>query len=245
MRRILVITAVRPETRAALGALSRPRRVRPAAHPCWEGRAGPNHVTLIQSGVGPRAARRAIEAAFDPCNVIVSLGFAGALEPGLKVGDLVLSQTVLWEENGQLCRHEVEDTLVSTAEAALPPDLRQRAALGALLSSPVVLATPSAKKQAARRYRAVAVEMEAAALAGYAAQQGVPFLALRAILDPVDLSLEGLTNNLETSWAARARLVGMPTTWPLLLLLRRHVTTAGVTLRRVAAAVLPVLAPEE
>jgi hypothetical protein len=154
----------------------------------------------------------------------------------------VLSQTVLWDESGQLHRHEVARGLVDTVETALPPELRDAALRGALLSSPVVLATPAAKDQAARHYGAVAVEMEAAALAGYAADHGIAFLALRVILDPVDLSLAGLPKNLDTSWAARARLVGMPATWPLLLLLRRHVAAAGMTLRKVAAAVLPALA---
>jgi nucleoside phosphorylase len=202
-------------------------------------------VTLIQAGVGHEAARRGVTAAPDPCSVIVSLGFAGALVAGAGTGDFVLSRTVLWDENGQLRRHQVAPGLVDTVETALPPELRHAALRGALLSSPVVLATPAAKEQAARHYGAVAVEMEAAALAGYAADHGIAFLAIRVILDPMDLSLAGLPKNLDTSWAARARLVGMPATWPLLLLLRRHVTAAGITLRKVATAVLPVLACSE
>jgi len=241
MSRILIVTAVRPETRAAIAALSQPRRVRPAAQPCWQGRAGANHVTLIQAGVGHEAARRAITAASDPCSVVVSLGFAGALVAGPGTGDFVLSRTVLWDESGQLRRHDVARGLVDTVERALPPELRHTALRGPLLSSPIVLATPAAKEQAARHYGAVAVEMEAAALAGYAADHGIAFLALRVILDPVDLSLAGLPKNLDTSWAARARLFGMPATWPLLLLLRRHVTAAGMILRKVSAAVLPAL----
>jgi nucleoside phosphorylase len=241
MSRILIVTAVRPETRAAIAALSQPRRVRSAAQPCWQGRAGANHVTLIQAGVGHEAARRAVTAAPDPCSVIVSLGFAGALVPGPGTGDFVLSRTVLWDEDGQLRRHEVARGLLDTVETALPPELRHAALRGALLSSPVVLATPAQKQQAARHYGAVAVEMEAAALAGYAADRGIDFLALRVILDPVDLSLASLPKNLGTSWAARARLVGMPATWPLLLLLRRHATAAGTTLRKIASAILPAL----
>jgi len=242
MSRILIVTAVRPETRAAIAALSQPRRVRPTAQPCWQGRAGANHVTLIQAGIGHVAARRAVTAASDPFSVIVSLGFAGALVPGPGTGDFVLSRTVLWDENGQLRRHEVARGLVDTVETALPPELRRAALRGALLSSPVVLATPAAKEEAARHYGAVAVEMEAAALAGYATDNGIAFLALRVILDPLDLSLAGLPKNLDTSWAARARLVGMPATWPLLLLLRRRATAAGITLRKIAAAILPALA---
>jgi nucleoside phosphorylase len=172
----------------------------------------------------------------------VSLGFAGALVPGPGTGDFVLSRTLLWDEDGQLRRHEMARGLVETVEKALPPEFRHAALRGALFSSPVVLATPAAKEQAARHYGAVAVEMEAAALAGCAADRGIAFLALRVILDPVDLSLAGIPKNLDISWAARARLLGMPATWPLLLRLRRHVTAAGITLRKITAAILPALA---
>ena len=245
MKRILVITAVRPETRAALRALSRARRIRPAAPPCWQGSVGANHVTVIQAGVGPEAVRRVLGAVSASYNLIVSLGFAGALVPGPAPGDFVLSETVLWEEDGQRLRYDVPRRLFDTVEIALPPEIGRSALRGAIFSSPVVLATAAAKEEAARNHGAVAVEMEAAALAGYATQHGVPFVALRAILDPVNLSLEGLPKNLDTSWAVRARLFATPATWPLLVALRRHATTAAITLGKVAAAVFPAFTHDE
>jgi hypothetical protein len=103
------------------------------------------------------------------------------------------------------------------------------------------LAAVAAKRRAAERHAAVAVEMEAAALAAHAVERGVAFLALRAILDPADLSLEGLPPGLTASWAARARLVTMPGVWPLLATLRRHVAVATTALTRGARVVLPAL----
>jgi nucleoside phosphorylase len=244
MIRIVVVTAVRAETRAALRALSGPRRVRPAARPCWEGWAGSNHVTVVEGGVGHEAARRAVSVPAAPCDLLVSLGFAGALAPGLAPGALVLSGTIIWEEESDVHRYDVPHEIVQMVEAALPPDLRRALVQGALLSSALVVATPAEKEQAARHFGAVAVEMEAAALAAIATGRGIGFLPLRAILDPADLSLAGLPENLDRSWAARVSLVGMPATWPLLVRLRHHLGAAGATLTRAATAVLPALGAE-
>jgi nucleoside phosphorylase len=241
---ILVVTAVRLETRAVLAALTAPRRRRPATPPSWEGEAGTNRVTLVEGGVGPGAARRALLACPAPCDVVVSIGFAGALTPGLAPGDLVLPGTVLWEEEGALRRYTIPPGLLRAAADALPTSLAPTAARGNLLSSPVVLAAVAAKLTAARRYDALAVEMEAAALAAEAAARGAALLVLRAILDPLDLSIEGLPRNLEASWAARMRLAAMPGTWPLLMTLRRHAGAAKATLAMAARAVLPALRGE-
>jgi nucleoside phosphorylase len=196
----------------------------------------------VEGGVGHDAARRAVTVPAAPCDLVVSLGFAGALAPGLAPGALVLSGTIIWEEQGDVHRYDVPYEIVRMVEAALPPDLRGSVVRGTLLSSALVIATPAEKERAGRRYGAVAVEMEAAGLAASAAGRGIGFLPLRAILDPADLSLAGLPENLERSWAARVRLVRMPATWPLLVRLRHHLGAAGATLTRAATAVLPALA---
>jgi nucleoside phosphorylase len=240
MTRVLVVTAVRSESRAALAALARPRRVRWTARPVWRGRAGPHEVAVLEAGVGPEAARRAIAAA-DPYDVVVSLGFAGALVAGAVAGDLVLANAVLWEEAGRCRRYDVPEALARAAEAALPAALRRGAARGPLLSSPAILGTPSAKREAGRRFGAVAVEMEAAALAQHAAERGAGLLPLRAVLDPIELSLAELPADLDRP-AGRARLLARPAVWPLLGTLRHHAAAAARTLAEAAAAVLPALA---
>ena len=241
MSRITVVTALRPESLAVLAALERPRRIRSVSGPSWAGMAGANHVTIVQAGVGPEAARRAAAALAADGDVIVSLGFAGGLAPGLVPGDLVLPAVVVWEEGEVARRYVVHDAVLAQADAALQSDLGWRPTRGNLFSSPTVLAASAAKRRAAERHAAVAVEMEAAVLAAHAAERGVVFVALRAILDPADLSLEGLPPGLTESWTARARLVAIPSVWPLVATLRRHVAVAATALTRGARAVLPAL----
>jgi adenosylhomocysteine nucleosidase len=63
--------------------------------PAWRGRMGECSVTVIHTGIGPVAAERAIEAVIEsekPCQVI-SAGFAGGLDPALRVGDTLASDS--------------------------------------------------------------------------------------------------------------------------------------------------------
>ena len=114
--------------------------------------------------------------------------------------------------------------------------------VGPLLSSPVVLATAAEKSAAGARYGAAAVEMEGAAMARYATQHGIPFLPVRAILDPLELSLGDLPPGIGTSWSARARLVAAPSLWPKLRTLHAHARTAADVLDRVTSRLLADLA---
>jgi adenosylhomocysteine nucleosidase len=121
-------------------------------------------VLVVCGGIGAEAARRATEAAFalyQP-TLILSVGFAGALDPTLKVGDIFAPGRVLDARDG------------SRTEVA--------AGHGVLVSAGVV-AGVEAKKKLAESYGAQAVDMEAAAVARGAQARGVGFMAVKAISD--------------------------------------------------------------
>lgn len=238
MSGIVVVTAVREETRAVLAAITgRTRRARSPV-PTWEGFAGPRTVTVVEGGMGSEAARRAVASVRDRPDVLVSFGFAGALIQGLEPGFLIIAGGVTWRSSTGLERYQFPAHVVRRMEAVLPEDLRVRSVRGDLLSSPVVLATPEQKEEAGRVSRAVAVEMETATLAEYSRRCGVELVALRVILDPLERSLEGLPANLSNSWGARTRLVTMPSVWPRIAALRRDARIAAAALTRAAAVVL-------
>jgi adenosylhomocysteine nucleosidase len=206
-------------------------------------RAGAREVLVVEGGVGPAAARVAAAAIPPQARLLGSVGFAGALAPGLVPGDVVVPSAIVWEDGGEVQRYEVPTLLVETAMRALASVLARPPQTGLLFSSPAIVAGVGAKRVAFDRHGALVVEMEAAALVSYARTCGVPFFALRVVLDPADLSLEDLPPNLDASWVARARLATMPTVWPLLGTLRRHAATAGAELTRALRVVLPDLAP--
>lgn len=131
------------------------------------------------SGVGQRAAGAAAERlARSGAAGLVSFGYAGALNPGLRSGTLILPADVI-EPDGTL--HRADSGWLAALAAALAPDLPL--ATGALLSTPHLLASAEDKRAAHAATGAVAVDMETAAIAAAARRHGLPFIAVRAVLD--------------------------------------------------------------
>lgn len=125
-------------------------------------------VSLHVTGMGTHAARRAgAIIAARPLAALVAAGFCGALDPALRVGDLIAAETVSDEAGGE--RFRAHPRLLAAA-----PGRR-----GELVSARRIARTP----QDRRRLTGLAVDLESAALARAARGAGVPFLALRAVTD--------------------------------------------------------------
>lgn len=123
--------------------------------------------------MGAKAARLATEVVIREVQPerVVSVGFAGALDPALKVADIIEPRTVINASDGS--RTETgsgQGTLVSYAAVA---DREQRGKLG-------------------RAYGAVAVDMEAAAVAQGAQARGVECGALKAVSDEADFAMPAM-----------------------------------------------------
>jgi adenosylhomocysteine nucleosidase len=121
-------------------------------------------VAVVCGGIGAEAARRASEAIiglYHPA-LVISAGFAGALDPTLEVGHTFTARYVIDAADGSRTDCGIgEGVLISFAEVA---DIDQKAKLGAA-------------------YGAQAVDMEASAVARSAEAHGVTFLACKAISD--------------------------------------------------------------
>jgi nucleoside phosphorylase len=128
---------------------------------------------LICGGIGAEAARRAAEAVIREVNParVISVGFAGALDGSLEVGQVLQPRTVINAADG--VRTEVGS------------------GAGVLVSSATV-AGKEQKSRLSQAYGASAVDMEAAAVAQGAQARGVEFAALKAISDSADFNLPAL-----------------------------------------------------
>jgi hypothetical protein len=113
---------------------------------------------LVANGPGPRLAEAALDAR--PWNVdgLMSVGFCGALDPMLHVGDIVVS-----------------------GEA--PKGTRPLFFRGEVLSQDRVAVTSEEKRRLRAASGAAVVEMESAAVAFRARQWGVPFRCVKAVSD--------------------------------------------------------------
>jgi len=128
---------------------------------------------LVCGGIGSEAARRAAEAVialYEP-RVVYSAGFAGALESGMKVGDVVLPKRVIDTSDG---------SSVSLESGS-----------GVLVSFGSV-ASPEQKAKLKESFGAQLVDMEAAAVARAAQARGVRFETVKAISDERDFTFPEL-----------------------------------------------------
>jgi len=160
-----------------------------AGIPLTAGRLAGREVLLVQAVIGVARARRCLEAVGRavPLAGAWSLGYAGGLSSEAKMGDLVCPDRILSGEAGTaaypLPPAQVERILAGLAAAG------SRAHRGGLLTVGAPLRTPESKRRAAERTGAVAVDMEAGGVAEAAAALGIPWLALKVVLDPADRDL--------------------------------------------------------
>lgn len=134
---------------------------------------------LAVSGIGEAAAaaaaRRLVLAGV---GALASFGMAGALDPALICGAVLLPEEVVSRGVAVLA---TSGEWRQRLRAALPASCI--AGGGRLLTSARPIADPEAKAAAWRESRAAAVDMESAAIAQVAGQTGMPFIVLRVIVD--------------------------------------------------------------
>ncbi|WP_297323952.1 phosphorylase [Nitrosomonas sp.] len=141
-----------------------------------------DHAVLWLSGMGAQAARAAAEGLCQHgATALVSFGVAGALDANLKPGDLILPDVI----------HAGKQLPVTTAwrnrlQQMLPADIT--VVNGILANSAVPLTGEQAKQDLAQATGACAVDMESGAIAEVAAAAGISFIAVRAIIDPLQFS---------------------------------------------------------
>lgn len=152
-------------------------------------------VLLLKTGIGPRRAARRLEAALRRSRPdrILTIGYAGALAPGLAVGDLVVVRRALLclEDGGGCPLPEVNldgswDLKGVDALAAIAQCAGLRHAVGDTLTSPYVFGEPAQKRLLHSRFGASLVDMETAALARAAANAGIPFGCVRVVSDSLE-----------------------------------------------------------
>jgi adenosylhomocysteine nucleosidase len=165
-------------------------------------------MALVCGGIGAEAARRAAQAviALYAPKVVCSAGFAGALDPGLRVADMIQPRRVVNAGDGSSVQlNRGEGVLVSFGSVA----------------------SPAQKAKLRDSFGAQAVDMEAAAVACAAQARGVGFAVVKVISDEFDFSFPAMERFVDPSgrflegrfaWFVAVR----PWLWPRVLRLARN-----------------------
>ena len=123
-----------------------------------------------------------VEEAAAQAECLISFGIAGALAPGLKPGDIILSTEVIDDDRRWISSESLR--------ARVPELLAQTGAIeGPVLGAQTVIASETDKRRAWQETGAIAVDLESVVVARAAAALGIPFLVLRAIADPATREL--------------------------------------------------------
>jgi adenosylhomocysteine nucleosidase len=169
--------------------------------PAWEFKLGEGRGGLALTGMGAEAAAEAARQviALWESEIIISLGFGGAVLPGMVPGQVVLGASFgrYDPETGRLAKVEAPapprlllELAASLESAGLPADI------GCFISTPGIIH----KGRQGGPLRGLAqpvLDLETAALAAVAAAAGLPFLALRVITDTAE---EEIPDFLREGW---------------------------------------------
>jgi len=205
---IAIFAATRWELQAVRRGLAADRVATIAGVRCRIGQQGDRTYWLIQTGVGPAAARtiagKILKA--QPLSLVMSTGFACALVPA-QVGDLIVGTAVTsvhgegtWTmgDDRVLCDGAVGAGLLLVAQSA-----GLVARVGTVVSSETVVWQAEEKRRLRRLTDATGLDMESAAVAEMAQERGLPMAIVRTVSDLVDEDLP-LDFNLflrPTGWA--------------------------------------------
>lgn len=190
-----LVAALPQEIRPLLARFSNSRREMLGRFTLYRLTTAPAEILLVETGMGPKNAAEASRLLVDAASpsLLVSFGFAGALAPQFRPGDVVLANRILFHRDRLFSQ---QPGLTEALAAKVAVILESEAALtaGSIYRGTFITTeqTLSKKEMAARMPKDTAnpvVEMETSAVARVAASEKIPLIGLRVVSDPAEEEL--------------------------------------------------------
>jgi adenosylhomocysteine nucleosidase len=179
-----------------------------------------------------------------PPQVVLSVGFGGALIPGLTTGDVVVGQhTTSVQLPSKYVPFHFEH---STAVFQALTDAGLSVSYGNVLTVPEPLLTSTEKQSHGLQTQSSIVDMESYWIATECEQMDVPMVSLRVILDEMSHDLPQLVAAItadggEKEWRHALRAMLKPSSVSALLPLAVRARKAATTIKAAVQAVIPTL----
>lgn len=199
--KIAVIAALEAELELLKEALSDLKEIKAAGTVFYTGKIGETEAVLTLCGMGKVSASantQALIALFSP-DAVINTGCAGALQPDMKVGDMVLSSATAewdldtiaignprgWVSALDAVRMDADRMLAAVIRRFIPEDITVYE--GLVVSGDQFVSEPSQRELILDSFPdALCAEMEGAAVGHVCAQNGVSFCVVRTMSDTAD-----------------------------------------------------------
>jgi len=238
MNSIGLICAIPQESKPIIRRFPAATKLPLAGFPSWSFSAGNNRITLMESGMGQANAATATTVMIESArpDIILSIGFCGAVKHGIHVGDLVVAQQQYSFSSGALT-------------AALDPDrpLTERllrnlgpssCRTGTFITTGIFTSKNLISPLIPDTIPLPVLEMESAAVIHACHATGIRVAALRAVSDTCDEDPSALVTELFSQdftmnkIRAATMLLGKPWLLPRLARLAGNAKRAGDSLAK-------------
>ena len=200
MNNIGIIVAMQEELDEVLNIMEKVEQKKVYNVDFIEGNIGQNRVIVVKSGVGKVNAARITQILIDKLEVkfIVNVGSAGALNPKLDIGDIVIAEKVIQHDfditafnhkKGYItgvgdyiyCDKELVEKLKKISNNL--NDETYKITTGIIASGDIFCTEVKMKNKIYSKFNADCVEMEGAAIAQVCYLDKIPFVVIRSISD--------------------------------------------------------------
>ncbi len=190
---LLIAAALAEELNTALDLCHSQTRVGRGECRLSTGVFGEQTIHFLKTGAGPKKAAKkmdAVLAVLRPQRILI-VGYAGALAPEPCLGDLIVMQRASIFGANEVKRRPLDQVDLSESFDLwggselfdLAQTLGMPAHRGHGLTSPFIIGDPIQKQTLHRRFQALSIDMETAALARVAHTAGIPISCIRAVSD--------------------------------------------------------------
>ena len=191
---ILIVAATRWEARPLAAALG----LAGQSPDSWSGSINQRDIKLILTGMGGPAVLAALDRQ-PPPSLVISTGFAGALQQDLKTGDVVVEELTPCPQEAVALRLDSQCIRFAKIAHADHP-----------------LRLPAEKLALGKSVGAPAVDMESDSVRKWAKEHGLKALAVRVILDEASYALPQTLPRSEAPLALAGYALANPQAWPRL-----------------------------
>lgn len=200
MKNIGIIVAMQEELEEILKIMEETKKKEIYDITYIEGKIGENNIIITLSGIGKVNAARTTQILIDKLNVecIINVGSAGALNPILNIGDIVIGNKLIQHDfditafnhkkgyiTGVGDYLECNEDLVEKFEKITNnmENKEYKTITGIIASGDIFCTEINMKNKIYSKFNAECVEMEGAAIAQVAYLCNIPFIVIRSISD--------------------------------------------------------------